>query len=145
MAYSSAEARRAYAKAHYQANKSRYNPGRKLAREVAPAIADDVLGLSEQRFIYPDELPHLFVSGLSRPNLAILESILYEERRLLPVEAKTYGLFLRRPPFAYHPDEKLRESYLRQLSLIPKSKRGLRAELLILNFVLKDMKWKSLS
>lgn len=145
MAYRSAEARRAYAKAHYKANKSRYNPGRKLAREIAPAIAADVLDLSEQRFIYPDELPYLLASNLPRPTLAILESIVYEERRLLPVEAKTYGLFLRRPPFAYHPDEKLRESYLRQLSLIPKSKRGLRAELLILNFVLKDMKWKSLS
>ncbi len=139
MAYRSAEARRAYARAHYQANKSRYSPGRKLAREVAPAIANDVLDLSEQRFIYPDELPYLLASDLPRPNAAILESILYDEQRLLPKEAKTYGLFLRRPPFAYHPDETLRKSYLRQLSLIPKSKRGIKAELLILNFVMKDM------
>jgi hypothetical protein len=139
MAYLNPEDRRAYARAHYQANKSRYNPGRKLAREMVPAIANDVLELSEQRFIYPDELPGLLAPGLRQVHARLLEKILYEERRLLPVEAKTYGLFLRRPPFAYHPDEALRKSYLRQLSLIPKSKRGIKAELLILNFVMKDM------
>jgi hypothetical protein len=144
MAYANKADARAYAKAHYEANKHRYNPKRTtdrerlaVARQIAPDFAKQVLDLSEQRFIYPDELPCMFAEGSGGVNGDALESVVYAGE-WLPQEAKTHGLFMRRPPFAYHHNSRLRHQYLRNLALIPQKKRGVSAELLILTLVLKD-------
>lgn len=144
---SQAEAK-AYAKAHYQANKHNYNPLRKQTRtaaEVAFEFSLKVLTLSEQRFVYPDELPRMLAEMLGADDfeevrdrvVVALDRAIYA-KGYLPNEAKTHGLFLRRAPFAHHRPF-IKRTFLRQLSLIPKSKRGVRAELLILNLVLKDL------
>lgn len=145
MAYASKADARAYAKAHYEANKHKYNPQRttereriKSAKQIAPDFAKQVLDLSEQRFIYPDELPVMFNEGFGGFAGDVLERVVYAGE-WLPEEAKTHGLFMRRPPFAYHLNSKLRQQYLRNLALIPQTKRGVSAELLILNLVLKDI------
>ena len=107
-------------------------------RPTAPAFAKMVLALSEQRYIYPDELPVLCREMLG----GVGWEILYENSFAgcwLPKEARTYGLFLRVPPFAYvdPAHQGLPKTFLSQLKMIPESMRGIRAEVLILTLVSK--------
>lgn len=141
MPYATKEAARAYAKAHYERNKHRYNLWRQRlreARDAAPDFARRVLDLSEERFIFPDELQVRFGRWFGESATTELERAVYGGR-WLPEEAKTHGLFMRRAPFAFHPDPGVRERFAKQLALLPKSRRGVRAELLVLTFVLKDL------
>jgi len=147
--YANNEDRLRYAAAHYQANKSRYNPARQHRRRLlskaatrVPGFVELVFAISDQRFIYPDELYKICEEEYAHefgPDTAAFFNAAFGAGRL-PDEAKKFGLFLRRPPFAYHPKESLKTTYLRQLSLIPKSKRAVRAEALILQLVSKDLK-----
>lgn len=143
--YKNKEEALAYARAHYAQNKKRYNPGRSNRQEVlreakkaAPHFAEQVLKLSETRFVYPDELPCLCADGFGPTAMDALYETTFT-LGWLPEEAKTHGLFLRRPPFAYHPNSTLRRRFLSQLALIPQSKRGVRAENLVLTLILKEV------
>ncbi len=137
MAYADIEVRRLYARNHYQANKAKYNPSKKAGTAAAPKFAEKVLAQSEQRFVYPDEIEKICRDEYGEH----ICWAVYKYAFLLgwlPEEAKRFGLFLRRPPFAYCKDTHIKETYLKRLSKMPKIKRGIRAELLILELVSKE-------
>ena len=107
-------------------------------KETVPHFAERVLALSEQRFVYPDELKVLCNDWFGPTSLDVLYEMTFS-LGWLPEEAKTHGLFLRRPPFAYHSNSSLRRRFISQLELIAKSKRGIKAEILVLSLLLKDL------
>ena len=129
------EENRAYAKAHYTANKANYNPARtKASAERAEQVedaynhAERLIAESMARYVYPDEVPHVS---------AAVDARIYSAG-YLPPEARAFGLFQGRPPFAHKPVH-IQRSFLRHLGLIPKSKRGIHAEILILTLVSKGL------
>lgn len=143
MTYANLEDRRAYARAHYQANKDRYNPGRKLAQELASearwrinhrisTLAEDIRLLSDTRWVGPTEIRRMCtVKG----EVNIFNAVLLELERwsYLRDDIEHTGLLQRRAAFSKHDPNYGAFKLFAMSKRIPKD---CRAELLILQLTI---------
>ena len=141
------EDRRAYARAHYQANKDRYNPGRKLALDEARrvrslinqrvcAIAEKIRLLSDTRWVGPTEIRRM--CGIKGKDVqgAVFDSVLWRLASLpyLRDGIAHTGLLQREPVFTEYDAGYGEFKFFAMRKHVPKD---CRAELLLLNLTIK--------